>query len=180
MRITCYWITCRVLVGFKQSIKSRLNIDTILDFPHKSTEKFWTSGTDLGSEGLFYYFSTGQPVNNVSFQGGIGSGAELENCLAISQSKAAENYTFTRENCLSELNFICEDLPSKSYQKPPEIPKKPEPVEEPEIVEDEGDTIKFPAPEKPENKTQIEETDDPDKIDDVFIRIDDEQKTPNL
>lgn len=99
---------------------------TILDFPHTSVHQFWTSGTDLGDEGKFYFMSTGLPVRNVTFHRKEPNNLhknqdkepETENCLALIYSEKLKAYKFSDKFCSSRFFFICEEISTKDCEKP--------------------------------------------------------------
>lgn len=90
------------------------------DFEYKQAKDFWTSGTDLGSEGNFVFLSTGKEVGqfltwardepNNSRRTDNRSSSETENCMAYTW--LTDNLKFYRlfdRFCSLKLHFICQD-----------------------------------------------------------------------
>ncbi|KAK3876306.1 hypothetical protein Pcinc_018899 [Petrolisthes cinctipes] len=75
-------------------------------------EHFWTSGTDQGEEGRFFWMSNGQPVtftnwnagepNNFQYENG-----EMEHCLEL-WNRDGKGLKWNDSPCSFETFFICE------------------------------------------------------------------------
>lgn len=78
------------------------------------------SGTDLGSEGNFFYLSTGKAVGqfltwardepNNAKRIDVKPSSETENCMAYTMTENLKFYRLFDRFCSLKLNFICQDI----------------------------------------------------------------------
>jgi hypothetical protein len=77
-----------------------------------TTSDFWLSGTDLGSEGYFYWAGTGQPLGLFSdcwMPGMPDNFRNKEHCLQFKFSAKFEQGLLWNDNlCEKKNRFICE------------------------------------------------------------------------
>lgn len=84
------------------------------DFEHKSAKHFWTSGTDLGDEGKFFYLSNGRDVGQLSWAQNEPNNArkadsnETENCIAFTMTENLKFYRLFDRFCSLQFNFVCQ------------------------------------------------------------------------
>lgn len=84
------------------------NIQTKFIFLAVKSDDYWISGTDLGSEGKFYWASTGQPFGDYTkFKSNQPDNFEgVEHCLHYVGWVSADNWN--DNNCDKKFRFICE------------------------------------------------------------------------
>lgn len=87
-----------------------------------NTETYWTSGTDLGKEGLFSWMATGRGLTYGNFRPGepnnrFGS----ENCLELVIKPGVVGYLWNDRNCFGKGYVVCQhdlrypDKPSEDH-----------------------------------------------------------------
>lgn len=67
-----------------------------------SDQLFWTSGTDLGSGGIYYWMTNGKSMGHVKWSTDR-TQQHKQNCVAIYD----QEIFFSNENCMSDNYFIC-------------------------------------------------------------------------
>jgi Lectin C-type domain len=80
-------------------------------FAGNATEDFWMSGTDLGTEGHFYWASTGHPFGLFSdwMNKMPDNFRNNEHCVQFHYSlRNDEGLKWNDNNCNREYKFICE------------------------------------------------------------------------
>lgn len=75
------------------------------------TQSYWTSGTDLGSEGKFYWMTTGAEVFYNNFRANEPNNREYhshfeEHCIEM---RKPYNYLWNDLGCSRELHVICRE-----------------------------------------------------------------------
>lgn len=120
-RKQCSLIYSTVKVNFTHSYKFKiLNSFVTLDFEFKQAKEFWTSGTDLGNEGKFFFLSTGKTIGHLSWARDepnnarrtteIKSSSETENCMAYTMTENLKFYRLFDRFCSLKFYFICQDI----------------------------------------------------------------------
>ena len=91
----------------------------IVDFEFKQAREFWTSGTDLGNEGKFFFLSTGKTIEHLSWardepnnarRTDVKSSSETENCMAYTMTENLKFYRLFDRFCPLKFYFICQDI----------------------------------------------------------------------
>jgi hypothetical protein len=90
-----------------------------LDFEFKSTPQWWTSGTDLGEEGKFFYMTNGKSIGSLSWAEDEPNNAkkqdttETENCMAYTTTNNLKFYRLFDKFCSLKFNFVCQEIQQK-------------------------------------------------------------------
>ncbi|XP_063884292.1 mannose-binding protein-like isoform X2 [Scylla paramamosain] len=95
-----------------ESLRENTRIENYIKEAGLGHEHFWTSGTDQGEEGSFFWMSNGQPVtytnwnagepNNFQYENG-----EMEHCLEL-WNRDGKGLKWNDSPCSFETFFICE------------------------------------------------------------------------
>ncbi|XP_050720783.1 C-type lectin mannose-binding isoform-like isoform X4 [Eriocheir sinensis] len=95
-----------------ESLRENTRIENYIKDAGLGHEHFWTSGTDQGEEGNFFWMSNGQPVtytnwnagepNNFQYENG-----EMEHCLEL-WNRDGKGLKWNDSPCSFETYFICE------------------------------------------------------------------------
>ncbi|CAG9800357.1 unnamed protein product [Chironomus riparius] len=92
-----------------------LNLLNSKDFIHKSAKDFWTSGTDLGNEGHFFFLSNGKSVDELTWAHGEPNNAkksdsnETENCMSFTMNENLKFFRLFDRFCSMKFYFICQE-----------------------------------------------------------------------
>jgi hypothetical protein len=85
------------------------------DFEHKTSKHFWTSGTDLGDEGKFFFLSNGRSVGQLNWSKNEPNNArkpetnETENCMGYTMTENLKFYRLFDRFCSLKFNFVCQE-----------------------------------------------------------------------
>jgi hypothetical protein len=95
--------------------KLRIKYSTT-DFVHKAAKDFWTSGTDLGNEGNFFFLSNGKSVDQLTWAHGEPNNAkksdsnETENCMSFTMNENLKFFRLFDRFCSMKFYFICQEV----------------------------------------------------------------------
>lgn len=87
------------------------------DFEFKSAKHFWTSGTDLGDEGKFFFLTNGKAVGKLNWAQNEPNNAkkaesnETENCMGYMMTENLKFYRLFDTFCSLMFNFVCQNVP---------------------------------------------------------------------
>lgn len=90
----------------------------VQDFEFKKAKNFWTSGTDLGEEGKFFFLSNGKDVGQLSWannepnNGKKSESNETENCMAFMSTDTLKFYRLFDTFCSLQSSFVCQNIQS--------------------------------------------------------------------
>lgn len=121
----CFWICLTIKVKLFTSRKQRAlpKFSFVQDFEFKNAKSFWTSGTDLGEEGKFFFLSNGKDVgqlnwaNNEPNNGKKSESNETENCMAFLSTDTLKFYRLFDTFCSTQWSFVCQNIQTN----PPQI-----------------------------------------------------------
>ncbi|EDW07452.2 C-type lectin 37Da [Drosophila mojavensis] len=104
--------SCRQMNADLISFETQNEWSLIMDYRRavKDTNRYWTSGTDLGAEGSHVWFATGKPINlNLWTINNPDNYKNNEHCdeLGWRPSKSAED-GMNDCSCSAKLRYICE------------------------------------------------------------------------
>lgn len=112
------WSTTKVkrfiLCGWKFFAKKFLTYPS--DFEFKTSKEFWTSGTDLGDEGKFFFITNGRTVDHLSWSneepnnGKKSDTNETENCMSYTRTDNLKFYRLFDRFCSLESHFVCQEV----------------------------------------------------------------------
>lgn len=101
-----------------------INFFRFIDFEHRTAKDFWTSGTDLGNEGKFFFLSNGKSIDQLTWARDEPNNAkrndsnETENCMAYTMTENLKFYRLFDRFCSLKLYFVCQEIQRrKTYQK---------------------------------------------------------------
>lgn len=106
-------------VDSKDEETAFLNLINNKDFEFRTSKDFWTSGTDLGQEGNFFFLSNGKVIGEMSWSKDEPNNArkadnnETENCMGYVMTDNLKFYRLFDRYCSVKSNFICQVIPSK-------------------------------------------------------------------
>ncbi|XP_065170343.1 C-type lectin 37Da-like [Atheta coriaria] len=85
-------------------------IDDVINKTGVTNEWLWTSGTDQGEEGNFFWMSTGKPITFSKWSHPQPDNAGgRENCINLWNTDGV--FTWNDWGCDNKLYYICEDTP---------------------------------------------------------------------
>lgn len=108
---------------FTSRRRSSTKFSIVQDFEFKNAKSFWTSGTDLGEEGKFFFLSNGKDVgelnwaNNEPNNGKKSESNETENCMAFLSTDTLKFYRLFDTFCSMQSSFVCQNIQTN----PPQI-----------------------------------------------------------
>lgn len=92
------------------------------DFEFKSAKSFWTSGTDLGGEGKFFFLSNGKSIGQLNWANDEPNNAkradsnETENCMGYTTTDNLKFFRLFDRFCSLQYYFVCQD-PQQDVQQ---------------------------------------------------------------
>lgn len=99
----------------------RIKIHTNVDFEYKFAKDFWTSGTDLGNEGNFFFLSNGKAIgDDLTWARDEPNNAkrsdsnETENCMAFTMTENLKFFRLFDRFCSMKFYFICQETRRRS------------------------------------------------------------------
>ncbi|KAG5678669.1 hypothetical protein PVAND_008322 [Polypedilum vanderplanki] len=99
-----------------------LNLLNSKEFEYKSAKDFWTSGTDLGNEGKFFFLSNGKSIGTFTWAHDEPNNMrksdsnETENCMAYSMTDNLKFYRLFDRFCSLKFFFVCQEVQRKKFK----------------------------------------------------------------
>ncbi|EDV91686.1 C-type lectin 37Da [Drosophila grimshawi] len=111
--------TCRTMNAHLASIEDKPEMEALVKYMRakgfKSNDYFWISGNDLGTEGAFYWSSTGRPLTYAPWNGAKQMPDNYggnENCVHMFATRDLINDA----NCKILMQFVCEASDPKTFK----------------------------------------------------------------